>query len=180
MKYWTSLFFAISLTVALFYLCLQQNIRQSANDPQIQISNDISNLISNGKNLSEFNLAEKVDISKSLSSYFVVYDSVGNPILGSGVLDGKLPNLPNGIFDFVKKNGEDRVTWQPRSNVRSAIVVTKYEGKNNGFVMAGRSLSEIEKREDKLLAQVVIGWIVTIFFMNLPFLIFFDRKRKRG
>jgi len=36
------------------------------------------------------------------------------------------------------------VTWQPNADVRIASVVLPY---NNGFVMAGRNMREVEQRE---------------------------------
>lgn len=75
----------------------------------------------------------------------------GGPIAGSGTLDGKLPTLPPGVFDFTRQNGQDGITWQPQPDVRSAIVVVHYNGLQSGFVLAGRSLREVEIREDKSL-----------------------------
>lgn len=46
--------------------------------------------------------------------------------------------------------------------MRSAIVVERLTGPSPGFVFAGRSLREIEKRESLVLAQVMLGWLFTL------------------
>jgi hypothetical protein len=73
-----------------------------------------------------------------------------------------------GIFDYVKKNGQDRVTWQPEPGMRLATVVVPYE---KGFVMAGRSLTEVEKREsqvENLCGLALLGtWAATLIVIVL-------------
>ena len=73
-----------------------------------------------------------------------------------------MPTLPSGVFDYVRKNGQDRITWQPEPGVRSAVIVTRVTGTKPGFMMAGRSMRESEARADKLFEMVVAGGIVTL------------------
>ena len=68
-----------------------------------------------------------------------------------------LGSQQRGVFDFVRDHGEDRVTWQPRSDVRIASVVTKTA---NGYVVAGRNMREVEARESTVLKLAALGWIV--------------------
>jgi hypothetical protein len=82
------------------------------------------------------------------------------------------PTFPPGILDYTRQNGEDRVTLQPESGVRIAAVVVRY---NNGFVLAGRSLREVEKRESQVeqlsgLAMLTI-WVTTLIMVALGELI---------
>jgi len=70
--------------------------------------------------------------------------------------------LPTGVLAYTKIHGEDRVTWQPKKDLRFALTVKKIEGTNPGFVAAGRSLREVEKRETQLLENVALGWIATL------------------
>ena len=105
----------------------------------------------------------------------IVFDANGTPIASSALLDGQTPSIPPGIFDSVRKNGEDRITWQPQDGVRSAVVVTQFKGTSTGFVLAGRSLREVEKREDSLLQLLNIGWI-GMLILTLPITAFVFRK----
>ena len=151
----------------LIYVAVQQDIRQSADDPQIQMAEDTAAQLTNGQQLQSVVPSEKVDIANSLAPYIIVFDASGKPIASSALLNGQTPTIPSGVFDYVRQHGEDRITWQPQPGVRSAIVVTQYKGPNPGFVLAGRSLREVEIREDNILHLVLLGWIA-ILVITLP------------
>ena len=166
---------AITLVCGLVYLVGQQNLRMNANDPQIQTSEDLASNLSLNQKISFDSGA--VDISKSLASYIMVFNEKGEVSASTARLDGKIPNLPNGIFEYAKAHNQDRFTWQPRVGVRSAAVITYYKGKDNsGFVLAGRSLREVEKREDQLLAQAILGGIVILVSTFISILLFKNKK----
>ena len=154
-KQWIPLAFIICCFCGLAYLTVQQAYRQSANDPQIQIAEDSAAILSSNASTSSILPTGTVNIAESLAPFIVIYDNAGNPIAGNGILDNALPSLPAGVFDSVRiLGGEDRFTWQPRPGIRSAVVVVKVNGGQGGFVMAGRSLREVEIREDHLTLQV--------------------------
>lgn len=153
---WIPVGVAITGLSGLSYLVTQQNIRLSANDPQIQVSQDITSAIERGVSPSSIlPPTPSGDMSKDLGTFVIIYKDSGDPLGSSTELDNQTPKLPSGVLDFVKKNGEERFTWEPKKGVRSAVVVRKYNG---GFVLVGKSLREIEKREDLLLFQVVAAW----------------------
>jgi len=143
---WLPLAFLATCFAFLSYALVQQDIRQSANDPQIQIAED---------GIVPQNL-QAIDISKSLAPFVIVYDENGNPLSSSGTLDVAIPTILSGIFQYVRMSGEDRFTWQPENSVRIAAVVDKTD---SGFILAGRNLREVEKREDNILSMAIIGWI---------------------
>ena len=78
---------------------------------------------------------------------------------GSGLLSGKLPDYPTGALDSAKQTGENRVTWQPNADVRIASVVVPY---NNGFVVAGRNMREVEQRESQTELLAGATWILAL------------------
>jgi hypothetical protein len=92
-----------------------------------------------------------------------VFDDSGKALASSGTLHNQLPILPSGVFDYVRRSGEDRITWQPEPGVRSAVVVTPYSGASSGFVMAGRSMRESEARTSQLELLLGAGWGATCF-----------------
>ncbi len=149
----------IGVVFLTIYAAVQQSYRQSANDPQIQIAEDAAASLDGGGAFQSVILPTRIDIATSLSVFTTVFNDAGQPIGSSGYLRGEMPTLPPGVFDHVRSEGEDRFTWQPENGIRDAVVVTKYSG---GFVMAGRSLREVEKREGALLAEVVTGWAISL------------------
>jgi hypothetical protein len=174
LKYWLLMAVVITGLVGLCYAAVQQDLRQSANDPQIQMSEDIATKLADGQPIQNVVPSEKVDIAKSLAPYIIVFDANGKPIASSAQLDGQIPTIPAGVTDYVKQNGEDRITWQPQSGVRSAVVVTQFKGSNSGFVLAGRSLREVEIREDNILYLLTVGWIGMLFASFLATMIIFS------
>ena len=107
-------------------------------------------------------LGAHVEISTSLALFVVIYSDSGEPLASSGLLHGAIPLLPSGVFDYTRQNGEDRVSWQPESGVRIAAVVVDYGGAQPGFVLAGRSLREVEKRESQVKQMTGTAWLVTL------------------
>lgn len=163
MRRWLRTAITLSIVCLLVYVSVQQALRQSANDPQIQMAEDAAAELEKGTPAKEIIPEKTVDISKSLTPYVIVYDGTGVPITGSGNLDGQLPILPEGVLDFAKNNGKDKITWQPRPGVRSAIVVARYRGENPGYVMVGRSLREVEIRTSQLQLITILAWLAGLF-----------------
>jgi hypothetical protein len=162
LKYWLPLAVVITAFSGLAYLSVQQNFRLSANDPQIQMAEDTAQSLLSGNPPENLLPPFKVDISQSLSPFTIIFDKDGRPSTSSAVLDGKTPLPPAGVFADTKNSGETRFTWEPKDGVRSAAVAVYYKGKNEGFVLAGRSLREIEKREDHLMSIVFSAWILSL------------------
>lgn len=173
LRYFIPLAFIITALSGLIYLTGQQILRLGANDPQIQISEDIAGRLGQSATFPPFPSSNAIDIAKSLNTFIMILDDQGKQIYSSASLDGKLPSVPSGVFDYARSHNQSRITWQPKPNVRSAIVITKFGDKSKGFALVGRSLREVEEREEDLAKVVGLGWIVTMigaFISNLAFI----------
>ena len=159
----------LTLIFGTIYGTVQQNFRSSANDPQIQMAEDVAYALNHGALPETVVSKNQIDIRQSLAPFVVIYDAKGEPLIGSGILDGKTPRLPKGVFDSVMRYGEDRVTWQPDKEVRIASVIIPF---NSGFILAGRSLREVEKRESKLEVMITLGWLGCVMLMTAVFFLF--------
>ena len=170
-KNWLPLAVTIIILTGLVAVVVQQNYRQSANDPQIQIAEDVATAINNGSATPNAIVSPTptTDIASSLSAFVTVFSATNTPIGSSVSLGGKLPTLPAGVFNYVKLHGEDRFTWQPQPGLRIAAVVTKYGGAASGYVLAGRSLRDIEVREGQLNIMALIAGLLALI---LTFLIY--------
>jgi hypothetical protein len=169
-KYWLPLVALTTVFCALVYVVAQNNLRSNANDPQIQMAEDAAFAFANGITPQ---LLDKVDMAKSIAPYLIVFDDSGKVLSSSATLDGQTPLPPSGVFPDGKSKGELRFTWQPQTGVRSAAVLVHYSGKDSGFVLAGRSLREVEKREDSLAQLVALGWLAATV-VTLPLVLFFS------
>lgn len=153
--------FAVVTTAfcALAYGTVQQALRQGLNDPQIQMAEDTAYALNNGAAIDAVVSAEKIEMSRSLAPFIVIYDNDGKPLASSGLLNGQMPDYPKGALDSSKQSGENRVTWQPNSTVRVASVVIPY---HNGFVMAGRNMREVENREMQTEQFAGLTWALAL------------------
>jgi hypothetical protein len=167
-KKWLPLAIATAGLCALVYLTVQQSLRMGANDPQIQMAEDAASRLNAGASVESVVPSTKVEIADSLASFVIVFDESGKVLASSATLHGAVPAYPVGVLDYVRQNGQDRVTWQPEAGVRMATVAMPFK---NGFVMAGRSLTEVEKREsqvESLSGLTMLGiWAVTLIVIVL-------------
>lgn len=154
----------------LVYGAVQQNFRQSLNDPQIQMAEDgAAVLASGGVPADVVPRGKLVSADESLAPFIAVFDSEGNPLESSGTVSGAPPKPPVGVLAAAQNNAgkdtaqpyENRVTWQPASGTRIALVV-KYVPETKQFVAAGRNMREVEVREGNLHNQMLLAWLVTL------------------
>src|SRR3977135_20381 len=101
----------ITILSALIYASVQQTYRSGANDPQLQIARDVSNKVKKGEVVDKWFDVDTMEISQSLSVFQALYNEKGQPVLSTGVLNGKLPSLPIGVFGYALKYGEYVFTW---------------------------------------------------------------------
>jgi hypothetical protein len=158
-RIWLPFAVVISAFCLLAYATVQQALRQGLNDPQIQMAEDTAYALNNGATADSVITGTKVEMSRSLAPFIDIYDSNGKAMAGSGLLNGQLPDYPKGALDGAKQNGDNRVTWQPNADVRIASVVLPY---NNGFVMAGRNMREVEQRESQTEMFAGVTWILAL------------------
>ncbi len=80
-------FFVLATIISgLVYVAIQQTIRMSANDPQIQIAEDSAALLMNGVAPEAVTGSSVVDIDKSLAVFVSVFDEKGTLIKSSARL----------------------------------------------------------------------------------------------
>jgi hypothetical protein len=159
LKAWLPFAVTISAFCVLVYTAVQQSYRQSADDPQIQMANDAASALMNGHSADSLVPATKVSVDQSLAPFLIIYDASGNELASSAWLDGETPVLPNGVLDSTKQLGENRISWQPRDGVRIATVIVFYQ---DGFVLAGRNMREVEQREAQVSMFAGITWILAM------------------
>jgi hypothetical protein len=178
---WAPFVVALTGIFGFTYLAVQQNYRQSLNDPQIQMAEDAASTLAQAYVPATVvpRGVPPIDMRESLSPWTVVYDASGTPLESSAVLDGAPPQLPADLFNpqswtslktFAAPSGiETRVTWQPRSDVRQAVVLVRFTipaGAPNGgqiaWVAVGRSMQEVEDRIATLTGLAAVAWGTTI------------------
>lgn len=185
-RMWVIIMLICTLVYGFVYVALHQYIRQSANDAQMEIVEEITPLLSTG-NIPHFNVA--ADLMTSLKTFVVIYNENGKPISSSAVLGGVVPTPPLGVFEYVRTHGSDRVTWQPQKDVRIAAVIGGFKvttpaptsalrgtsttsiasssAPTGGFVLVGKSLRQTEVHTALLTADVVAAWICSAIISGI-------------
>ena len=166
---------ATGIALAL-YAIPQQVLRNGANDPQIQLATDAAARLEGGAALAEAIPAGEVDMARSLAPFVIAYDDQGRPLASQAKLNGGVPVPPAGVFDFVRQHGEERVSWQPilgsARGVRVAAVVERVSGAQPGFVIAGRSLREVEARIEQVRIMAGLTWLGMLALIAIGTLVY--------
>ena len=159
---WLPLAVAITGVCGLAYLTSQQMLRQGANDPQLQIAQEWAARLSQGAGTDAISNSGVVDIGSAPTTFVAAYDDAGKLVTSTARLHGATPGLPPGVLEYARSHGENRVTWQPEPGVRIALVVEHYGGVAPGFVAAGRSLRETERRDGQMMLLGLAAWLATL------------------
>lgn len=159
---WIPLAVIVTMLSGMIFVVVQQSFRLSANDPQVQLIQDLTNELNNGQDIEQLDDSVKVQVDKSLSPFVIVYDNTGKELKSSVTLDSVSPTLPNGVLDNVKSKGYSQFTWAPKKGVRIATIGMKYK---DGVIIVGKSLNEVDKRIDRIGKIVLIGWAATLIVL---------------
>lgn len=149
--HWIPLAVLTVLLCGTVFAAIQSDLRSGADDPQFQMATDARIGLESGASARSLVPAAQIDIAQSLAPYLVIYDTNGQPVASSATLHGQPLTPPSGVFDYARTHTMDRLTWMPEAGVRSAIIVMRYNG---GYVLAGRSLRQVEQREDDALLLI--------------------------
>ncbi|HEV2218563.1 MAG TPA: hypothetical protein VGV88_13450 [Candidatus Dormibacteraeota bacterium] len=142
-------------TVLAALIVYEFGLRQPANHPQVEVADAAVARLDAGADPATVVPGREVEIG-SPDVYVMVLDSNRMVLATSAHLGGATVVPPAGVFDYALAHGDDRITWQPAPEVRSAIVVEAFRG---GFVVAGRTLSDSENLEGPLVRIAILAWI---------------------
>ena len=158
---------ALSSGLALALYSIPQHVlRSGADDPQIALAGDLMAKLEQGVAPADAVAPASVDIARSLSPFVIVYNDQGRPLASQAQLNGQTPIPPQGVFDYVRQHGEDRLSWQPVlgsvKGVRIATVIERVPSLNGGaggFVLAGRNMREVEARFGQVSQMAGLTWM---------------------
>lgn len=155
--------FAVCITLlsGLIYFSSQQVIRLSANEmPSLSVDTALAR-ISIGQQLNTILPNVPIELSKPFGFFFSAYNEQKVLTIAQTTVHGASVTIPDGVFDYAKLHGKDRVTWQPETGIRLATVVV-YEPKTKTYLVAGRDLTDYEHRIETLGIQILLGWALTM------------------
>lgn len=151
---------AVLLTAAAFLL-VSQAARLAADEAPAQLAAETAAQLAKGTEPWQL-MPAYTDPAASLGTFVQVYDATGRLTNGSALLDGVPPRVPAGVLERARARGEARVTWEPRAGVRIAAVIVPLAAPRSGFVLAGRSLAEVDQRVTRLGLLAALALFVTL------------------
>lgn len=163
--YWLCAALIITALYATIAGVVQTVLRSGANDPQLQVAEDAAARLGQSKATASAS-GEGVDIAASLAPFLIVYDRQGRVLSSSGQLNGQTPTLPNGVLTSMSVGSEKKLTWQPQTGVRVATVVVATE---QGYIVGGRSLREVEGRIGALQHLILAAWTLSLSALALTY-----------
>lgn len=168
---WFLLMLAGIFSVGCVYVCIQQSLRLSANEPAASAAKQVLVKLQSGRTPQNV-LPEKTDIRTSITPFVYIYDANQRLAATSAAYGSEDITYPKSILTEIGKSGENRVTWQPKLGLRFATVGIKYSG---GYVIGCYSLSESENTISRIGFLLLIGyalyaagcavllWIIAVF-----------------
>jgi hypothetical protein len=91
-----------------------------------------------------------------------------------------MPSLPKGVFGQAMRYGENVFTWQPQKGVRVAVVLKSLQSSAYSYIAVGRSLYEVEQREENLRWMAFISWLLCMGVIMLHWLVSFLKNGKKA
>lgn len=166
---WVVIAAILTTLIGLVYVGVQQTYRQSANDPQIEITEEIAAAIGSGAPADQLiPTAGGTDIKTSLSAFAMIFDQDGKVLGSSAKLNDSDPVPPKAVFDTAKAQGRSLITWEPEKGTRIATVITTAQsGDKTVFVLAGKNMREVEKRIAALTYASITAWVVSLLLAVL-------------
>jgi hypothetical protein len=160
-KTWFVLALTLTVVMTAVYVTSQQTLRQSANDPQIQLAEDWADQLSSGTAPTSLVMGKAIDPTHSLAPFGIIYSKDGN-IANSSVTAPTTMLQPDGVLGTLDQDQdrELRFTWQPSSGARFATVLKRVTYNDNVYyVLAARNLREVDKREDTIFLLTSCAWV---------------------
>jgi hypothetical protein len=171
--YWLSGAIILTLIFGTIYAAVQQNWRLGLN---IDLAPMASTAIRDaGSGFSSTQIVG-VPVENNDGPFLIMYDRNGSVDLSGLTINHQPPQLPASVLKNLQTGGETRITWQPQPGYRYATVIKKYDG---GYVLAGRSLKDVETQEDKLAIVCVFAWLLAQLMLAATLVGTSSRVRRR-
>jgi hypothetical protein len=108
---WIPVAAALGALAFIVYAAVQQDIRQSANYPQVALAESAARRLAAGEPPAAILPVSPVEMQTSLDPFVIVYDDQGNVRASTVSLDGRTPAVPPRVFDAVGRNTGDLSLW---------------------------------------------------------------------
>lgn len=162
LRVWLAIVGTATLVLGASYSMVQQSARLAADEAPLTVAQDAKQKISDDISPAEIVPEEETDLGTDSGVFLIITDPAKKVLATSAVLDDKAPLPPSAVFSDAERNGSDRFTWEPKNGVRLATQVLRFNDNNGGYIIAGQSLSETEKRLKTYNLIALLAWLAVI------------------
>lgn len=176
---WAAVLAYVALSVVLpatSYVLVQQDLRLSAYDPQIQLAEDAALATAGSTQPSAAVGSTPVEAAASLAPFVTIYDADMKPLASSGQFNGATLAPPTGSFDSAKAHAINKFTWVPAAGGRYAAVLVYRGDTKPGYVLAARSMFEVESRIERI-GVIALSATASLLVFGAFLLLFINQRR---
>lgn len=146
---------------------VQQSARLSADDEPLAAAKIAKQQIFSGQSIEDIIPQQETDLRDNAGVFLIITDNNQKVLGSSAVLDDEAPLPPRGVFVHTRENGRDSFTWEPKTGVRYATQMLKFDQNGGGYIIAGKSLKSVEDRVSKYNLIAFLAWLAVILWTTI-------------
>ena len=180
---WILLMIAGVFTAGCTYVAFQQSQRLNAYQPAVTAAKQAVFGLKRGQK-PKHAIPIITDVSTN-TPFVIIYDSNKKFVVSSANVADMGFQYPSASLDYINKQGENRITWQPKTGYRYATAGIKYK---NYYVIGAYSLKEAENTTATFATILFVGsvayaagsWILLMVLGTIALVSKDKAKRKKA
>lgn len=157
---WVTIALLLTGLIGLVFAGYQHAVRSMANDPQIELAEEVTKAINNGAPIeSILSQGSSMDMRDGLAPFAMIFDKDRKLVGSTAKLGDNTPEPPQGTFEFAKEQGRNMFTWSPEEDVRVAAVVLPAK---DSYVLIGKNLREVDLRTKEFSYMALGAWMALL------------------
>jgi hypothetical protein len=170
---WLMLMVAGFFTAGCTYVAFHQTQRENASTQAATVAQQVAWSINNSvryedalapydQQTTPFGInVPRTDMTVTNTPAVMIFNEKGEMIYTSNTVTNDSWEIPSGVFDVIRKDGENRVTWQPVDDQRFAIVGLKAHPldttEQTYYVVGAVSMDEAERDDNSISRVLLVG-----------------------
>ena len=156
-----TLILLVSGVILFVTVAIQQVYRNMANEPQVQMANDLA---AEPQRAAALEPVDSLNLYSDQSVFAIYVNYHFQAIASTCNLHGQSPQIPVGVYEHAKSEGINIITWQPKKGTRIALVVKPVN--TGGFIAVGRSLAYAEQQTNNIYLMGAIAWALAMLLLG--------------
>lgn len=178
LRHWLPLAVAVTLLCGTAFGVAQQTLRFGADELPSRIAEDSAYMLERGVGAASIVGVRQMDLDRTLSPFVIILNGTGGIVASSATFSGSALAPTPEILLQAQENGEHRVTWEPKEDLRFALVIRHLSITYPNYVVIGQSLKPTEAHVAQVKTMVFGAWLGTMLVTLLTVWLFIPRRRR--